>query len=136
MRRIATVVCVMIAGCGTTHSRIVHSRMASRMVKITPMVRSAPVLAANTTAPLVSISWPWSCIARYESTYRWAIEDPPYSGGVQIMDSEWSEYAPIGDRSGIAADYPPGIQIAAAEKLLAAQGWGAWPVSSRLCGLR
>ncbi len=50
------------------------------------------------------------------------------------MNSEWSEYAPPGYTSGDAGDYPEAIQIDAAIKLQAAQGWGAWPNTAWRCG--
>jgi hypothetical protein len=105
------------------------------------------VIHAEAPAPVFSqqaapnVGDPWECIASYESgggppnPPNWSINTGNgYSGGLQIANSEWAEYAPPGDQAGIAADWPPSVQIAAAERLLEAQGWGAWPHTAPLCG--
>jgi hypothetical protein len=78
--------------------------------------------------------WPWSCIADHEGA-------PPgnpstdtgtgFYGGLQFTLSTWAAYG----GSGNPADASIPAQEAVAERVLAAQGWGAWPNSSIACGL-
>lgn len=78
----------------------------------------------------------WAAIAGAESGGDWHIDhgegtpDNPVTGGLQIGDKTWRDfggtrYAP---RAFMAT---PEEQIEIAEKVLAAQGPGAWPVTSR-----
>jgi hypothetical protein len=53
-----------------------------------------------------------------------------YYGGLQFSPSTWRAYG----GSGPAAHASREEQIAVAERVLAAQGWGAWPVCSRQAG--
>lgn len=76
--------------------------------------------------------WPWSCIARYESG-----GDPSadtgngYLGGLQFSIQTWNAYGGQGNPASASIEQ----QEAVAERVLAAQGWGAWPNTSRICGL-
>ena len=75
---------------------------------------------------------PWDCIARYESG-----GDPhadtgnSYFGGLQFSMQTWEAYGGRGN----PADASIAEQEAIAERVLYAQGWGAWPNSSAMCGL-
>lgn len=70
-----------------------------------------------------------------ESSGRWHIRNSPYSGGLQIAHSTWRAYG--GTAYGrVAADATPAQQILIAKRILAGQGWGAWPVCSRKIGAR
>jgi hypothetical protein len=88
-------------------------------------------LPATVAAP-TSWSGPWACIARYESG-----GDPSentgngYYGGLQFSLSTWRAYGGQGrpDQASIAT------QEAVAARVLAGQGWAAWPNTSRRCGL-
>ena len=76
----------------------------------------------------------WEQIAQCESGGNWNINTGNgYSGGLQFSPGTWSAY---GDGSASAAQASKEAQIAAAEKVLAAQGWGAWPSCSAKAGLR
>lgn len=76
----------------------------------------------------------WDTIAQCESGGNWSINTGNgYSGGLQFAPSTWAAY---GDGSASAAQASKEAQIAAAEKVLAAQGWGAWPSCSAQAGLR
>lgn len=77
----------------------------------------------------------WDRLAECESSGRWNLNVGLYDGGLQFHPSTWTAYKLPG--------YPPyayqatrGQQIAAAERVLDAQGWGAWPACSRKLGLR
>lgn len=75
---------------------------------------------------------PWSCIAHYESGGNPG-EDTGngYYGGLQFSMQTWLAYG----GSGNPADASIPEQEAVAERILAAQGWSAWPNTSRMCGL-
>lgn len=76
----------------------------------------------------------WDQIAQCESGGNWNINTGNgYSGGLQFAPGTWAKY---GDGSASAAGASKEAQIAAAEKVLAAQGWGAWPSCSAKAGLR
>lgn len=78
----------------------------------------------------------WDAIAACESGEYWATNTSNgYFGGLQEDMVFWRShgglaYAPRPDLASRAA------QIAVAERGLAVQGWGAWPVCSRRNGLR
>lgn len=81
------------------------------------------------TAPISSI---WDGIAQCESGGNWSIDTGNgYYGGLQFTLGSWRAYGGTG--------YPNQAsraeQIAIAQKLQAAQGWGAWPVCSARLGL-
>ncbi|MFI1677957.1 transglycosylase family protein [Streptomyces sp. NPDC020607] len=77
----------------------------------------------------------WSKVAACESGNNWSINTGNgYYGGLQFKQSTWeayggTAYAPRADRA--SKDQ----QIAVAEKVLDAQGPGAWPVCSSKAGL-
>lgn len=78
----------------------------------------------------------WDQIAQCESGGNWSINTGNgFTGGLQFVDSTW-----LGLGGGV---YAPQAylatreqQIAIAEKVLAAQGWGAWPACTAKLGLR
>ena len=85
-------------------------------------------LAANAEAAPSGV---WDKIAQCESGGNWGIETGNgYSGGLQFSSSTWRAYGGSGSASGASREE----QIAVAERVLAAQGWGAWPVCSRKAG--
>lgn len=73
----------------------------------------------------------WACIRFHESTNNYGIIDPPYSGAYQFLDSTWESTTGL---PGIAADYSPATQDAAALKLYAEEGWSPWSTRT-VCGL-
>jgi len=78
----------------------------------------------------------WDTIARCESSGNWSMNSGNgYSGGLQFHPGTWrsaggTAYAPF------AYQATPAQQIEIAERVLASQGWGAWPACSRRAGLR
>lgn len=78
----------------------------------------------------------WDAIAQCESGGNWSIDTGNgFSGGLQFHPQTWTAlggaaYAPT------AAQATREQQIAVAEKVLAAQGWGAWPACTSKLGLR
>ncbi len=87
---------------------------------------------AATSGPF-SLPSPWGCIAVHESG-----GDPNtdtgngYFGLFQFSIASWKG---AGGPPGLPSDYSAAVQLQIAENLQAMQGWGAWPVSSRLCGV-
>ena len=78
----------------------------------------------------------WDRLATCESTQVWtANTHNGYFGGLQMDMTFWRrhgglQYAPRPDLA------PRWAQIAVAEVGQSVQGWGAWPVCSRVVGLR
>ncbi|WP_024800716.1 transglycosylase family protein [Nocardia sp. BMG51109] len=77
----------------------------------------------------------WDQLAQCESGGNWGINTGNgYQGGLQFSQGTWAahggtEYAPSANQA--SRDQ----QIAVAEKVLASQGWGAWPSCSNRLGL-
>jgi hypothetical protein len=77
----------------------------------------------------------WDRLAQCESGGNWGINTGNgYQGGLQFSQSTWAahggtQYAPSANQA--SRDQ----QIAVAEKVLATQGWGAWPSCSSSLGL-
>jgi hypothetical protein len=94
-----------------------------------PLVLAAPAAhaAADTT---------WDRLAQCESGGRWDINTGNgYQGGLQFSPRTWTgfggaEFAPVAHQATRAE------QIVVAERVLAQQGWGAWPSCSRKVGAR
>lgn len=80
--------------------------------------------------------WPWGCLAECESNGRWhANTGNGFYGGLQFWPPTWKEfgglaYAPRADLATRAQ------QIKVAKKVLAVQGWAAWPACSKEYGLQ
>ena len=76
----------------------------------------------------------WDRVAKCESGGNWHTNTGNgYYGGLQFSSSTWSGYG--GGRYASRADLASkGEQIDVANRVLAAQGWGAWPVCSRYAG--
>lgn len=95
--------------------------------------KAAPRAAA---APGVAGGSVWDSIAQCESTGNWSINTGNgFSGGLQFTDSTWlafggGAYAPAAHLASREQ------QIAVAEKVQAAQGWGAWPACTSKLGIR
>lgn len=92
----------------------------------------AAMAAPNATAAPDS---DWDRLAQCESGGDWHINTGNgYYGGLQFSSTTWlnlggGAYAPTADLATREQ------QIAIAEKVLAAQGWGAWPACSAGLGL-
>jgi resuscitation-promoting factor RpfA len=90
----------------------------------TPLVVAPAAHAAEST---------WDRLAHCESTGNWSINTGNgYSGGLQFSPRTWKAFGGIG----LAHHASREQQIAVAERVLAKQGWGAWPACSRKLGLR
>ncbi|KAA0021222.1 resuscitation-promoting factor Rpf1 domain-containing protein [Antrihabitans cavernicola] len=77
----------------------------------------------------------WDKLAQCESTGNWGIDTGNgFQGGLQFSPSTWTGYGG-GQYAATANNASRDQQIAVAEKVLAAQGWGAWPSCSAQLGL-
>jgi len=75
----------------------------------------------------------WNAIAACESGGNWAANTGNgYYGGLQFNPGTWASYG----GSGMPNENSAGAQIAVAERVLASQGWGAWPSCSSQLGFR
>ena len=75
----------------------------------------------------------WDRLAKCESSGNWATNTGNgFSGGLQFTRSTWRAHG----GKGVAHRASRAQQIAVAERVLANQGWGAWPACSSKLGLR
>ena len=95
--------------------------------------RAATLSAA---APAVAGGSVWDSIAQCESGGNWATNTGNgYQGGLQFSPSTWAGYG--GTEYAATADQATREQqIAVAERVQAAQGWGAWPACTARLGIR
>ncbi|MET9295615.1 transglycosylase family protein [Streptomyces sp. NPDC003077] len=78
----------------------------------------------------------WTRLAVCESGGRWHIDTGNgFSGGLQFSHSTWRAFGG-GAYARRAAHATRSQQIRIAERVLARQGWGAWPACSARLGLR
>ena len=93
----------------------------------------APMVTAGSASAATDATW--NRLAQCESSGDWHINTGNgYYGGVQFSDSTWDAYG--GERYASTADQATREQqIVIAEKVLDAQGWGAWPACSSELGL-
>ncbi|MEY9841102.1 LysM repeat protein [Streptacidiphilus sp. EB103A] len=122
----------------TTATETEGGRKKSRLraAVLAGVVVAAPVagLVTATSASAASTST-WEAVAQCESTGNWSINTGNgYYGGLQFSASTWAAYG--GTAYASSADQATeGQQIAVAEKVLASQGPGAWPVCGPQAGL-
>ncbi|MFI5715407.1 transglycosylase family protein [Nocardia sp. NPDC051750] len=77
----------------------------------------------------------WDRLAQCEAGGNWAINTGNgYHGGLQFSQSTWQAHGG-GDYAPTANQASREQQITVAEKVLASQGWGAWPSCSSSLGL-
>ena len=100
---------------------------AAGAVVAAPLVMASPAQAASART--------WDRLAQCESGGNWSINTGNgFYGGLQFTRSTWSGFG--GGRYASRADHASrSEQILIAERVLDAQGWGAWPACSRKLGL-
>ncbi|TNM69064.1 LysM peptidoglycan-binding domain-containing protein [Streptomyces sp. NP160] len=124
-------------------SRTARHRAQPEPSRLTRRALGVAATAAVAAAPVVAVAAPasaatgatWDRLAQCESTGNWAINSGNgYYGGLQFSASTWKGFG--GGQYASRADLASREQqIATAEKVLDAQGWGAWPACSRKLGL-
>ncbi|MFE9774985.1 transglycosylase family protein [Streptomyces sp. NPDC005931] len=111
------------------HRRPSKATRAIAVVGVTGAAVAAPLMAAGTASAATAAEW--DAVAQCESGGNWSINTGNgYYGGLQFSASTWAAYggtayAATADQAGKAQ------QIAIAEKVLAGQGKGAWPVCGK-----
>lgn len=118
---------------GTEESKETIGQKVIREPKPATIARGTKKAAS---APAVGDGSVWDTIAQCEATGNWAINTGNgFSGGLQFTDSTWAAFG--------GTAYAPQAwqasreqQIAVAEKVQAAQGWGAWPACTAKLGIR
>jgi hypothetical protein len=76
----------------------------------------------------------WWPLCLCESGGDWAMKNR-YHGGLSFLPATWAEYRPKGLPK-YAYLATPGEQIRVGRRVLADQGWAAWPACSKKLGLR
>lgn len=77
----------------------------------------------------------WDQVASCESSGNWAADTGNhYYGGLQFSQATWDAYGGTG-YAPLASEATPSEQMTVANRVLADQGWGAWPVCSREVGV-
>ncbi|MBF9067779.1 LysM peptidoglycan-binding domain-containing protein [Streptacidiphilus fuscans] len=121
---------------GTGRHRRIRVNKAKAIVTTTGVAGAAvalPLLGAS-SAHAASVST-WDKVAQCESGGDWSINTGNgYYGGLQFSASTWRAYGG-GAYASTADQASEGQQIAVAEKVLASQGPGAWPVCGPQAGL-
>ncbi|MFD0277437.1 transglycosylase family protein [Kitasatospora sp. NPDC127111] len=125
-----------IAAATTTNTTTGKRRNRARLVLAGGVVAALPVagLVTATSASAAPTS-SWDAVAQCESGGNWSISTGNgFYGGLQFTPSTWAAYggtayAPQANRATREQ------QISVAEKVLASQGPGAWPVCSAKAGL-
>jgi LysM repeat protein len=97
-----------------------------------PQAAAPAAVAVSTAAPASSSGVNWSAVAACESGGNWSADTGNgFYGGLQFTEQTWLAYG--GGRYASSANLATEAQqIAVAERVLAGQGIGAWPV----CGSR
>lgn len=103
-------------------------------IMVAASIATPATLALSGTANAAPSST-WDKVAACESGGNWAINTGnSFYGGLQFTQQTWAGYGgtAYAPRADLASK---GQQIAIAEKVLAGQGPGAWPVCSKKAGL-
>lgn len=111
---------------GTTGRTIARTAVAGAVVGA-PLVTLMPAANAATDST-------WDTLAQCESTGNWAANTGNgFTGGLQFTKSTWKAFGG-GQYAASAHQASRTEQIAVAEKVLAEQGWNAWPSCSKKVG--
>ena len=115
------------------HRRRTQAEKVIAVAGVAGVGLAMPLLAATGAhAAPVSV---WDKVAQCESGGNWSINTGNgYYGGLQFSQSTWKSFGG-GAYAAQAHQASKGQQIVVAEKVLASQGVGAWPVCSRKAGL-
>ncbi|MDN5857072.1 MAG: LysM peptidoglycan-binding domain-containing protein [Pseudonocardia sp.] len=107
----------------STGRKFLQLAVAGAVVVGTPLALAGTANAAADST--------WDRLAQCESGGRWNINTGNgYSGGLQFSPSTWRAFG----GTGAAHNASRAEQIAVAERVLAVQGWGAWPSCSKKIG--
>jgi cell wall-associated NlpC family hydrolase len=109
------------------HRTTISAVVAGTAGTVVSLISGAPASAASSST--------WDKVAKCESGGNWSINTGNgYYGGLQFSQSTWAGFG--GTRYAARADLATRAQqITVAEKVLAVQGPGAWPVCGARAGL-
>jgi resuscitation-promoting factor RpfA len=109
------------------NSRATIVGMGLAAVPVVGVVGAAPAYGADAAT--------WDRLAQCESGGNWSINTGNgYFGGLQFHPATWRGHGG-GEFASSAHQATREQQITVAERVLATQGWGAWPACSRRLGL-
>ncbi|SOB82366.1 LysM peptidoglycan-binding domain-containing protein [Streptomyces sp. 1331.2] len=123
---------MLLVGTGR-HRRRTQAEKAIAVAGVAGVGLALPLLTA--TGASAAPASTWDSVAQCESGGNWSINTGNgFYGGLQFTSGTWkayggTAYAPQANQAS------KGQQIAVAEKVLASQGPGAWPVCSQKAGL-
>ncbi|MET9577407.1 transglycosylase family protein [Streptomyces sp. DT199] len=119
---------MLFSGKGT-HRRPSKASRVIAIAGVTGAAVAAPLMAAGNASAATTSEW--DAVAQCESGGNWSINTGNgYYGGLQFSASTWSAYG--GTQYASTADQASkDQQIQVAEKVLASQGKGAWPVCGK-----
>lgn len=116
------------------HRKPTTTRRTAAKVVVTGAVLGAASAAFAAPASAAPDS-DWDRLAQCEAGGNWGINTGNgYQGGLQFSPSTWTAHGG-GEYAATANQATREEQIAVAEKVLANQGWGAWPSCSSSLGL-
>ncbi|GHI07140.1 transglycosylase [Streptomyces cellostaticus] len=108
------------------HRRPSKATRVIALAGVTGAAVAAPLMAAGNASAATASEW--DTVAQCESGGNWSINTGNgYYGGLQFSASTWAAYGGTA-YAAQANQATKAQQIAVAEKVLAAQGKGAWPV--------
>jgi LysM repeat protein len=119
---------MLFSGKGT-HRRPSKASRVIAIAGVTGAAVAAPLMASGSASAATASEW--DAVAQCESGGNWSINTGNgYYGGLQFSASTWSAYG--GTQYASTADQASKEQqIQVAEKVLASQGKGAWPVCGK-----
>jgi len=108
------------------HRRPSKATRVAALAGVTGVAIAAPLMAAGNASAATASEW--DKVAQCESGGNWSINTGNgYYGGLQFSASTWAAYGGT-QYAAQANQASKSQQISVAEKVLAAQGKGAWPV--------
>ncbi|MCQ9181499.1 LysM peptidoglycan-binding domain-containing protein [Streptomyces sp. IBSBF 2953] len=108
------------------HRRPSKATRAAALAGVTGVAIAAPLMAAGNASAATASEW--DTVAQCESGGNWSINTGNgYYGGLQFAASTWAAYGGT-QYAAQANQASKSQQISVAEKVLASQGKGAWPV--------
>lgn len=108
-------------------------RRLHKLLATIPM--AAAITLGGATAANAAPESSWDAVAECESGGNWSINTGNgYYGGLQFSQQTWTGFGG-GQYAATADQASKSQQIAVAEKVLATQGWGAWPSCSVSAGV-
>jgi hypothetical protein len=112
-----------------------RSPLRSRIIGFTIVASATLVTGVGLSPPAHAAVSVWDRVASCESGGNWAINTGNgYYGGLQFSSATWAAFG--GTRYAASANRASkAVQIAIAQRVLAVQGPGAWPVCGARAGL-